>query len=119
MKHNEDIVRKLMNYYCCHDGDIDEAANEIERLRSERKDVLYQLEFLQAELAALAMDMNDLRDERDQLRDEVERLKAELSKQIAASNNILDSEVDCDYRYEQGCLAALKRVQRFLDSEEE
>lgn len=53
------------------------------------------------------------------LRAENKRLRAYLQQQIAASNNILNSEVDCDFRYEQGCIAALRRVQQFLDSEEE
>ncbi len=33
MSDKPDIVTRLRNYDACHDGDVDEAADEIERLR--------------------------------------------------------------------------------------
>lgn len=63
--------------------------------------------------------VHELTKDRDRLRAESERLRSYLKEQLTKSRNLLNSEVDCDFRYEQGCIAALNRVQQFLDRNEE
>lgn len=44
MTNNEpDIVKRLRNYNTCSDADVDEAADEIERLRKERDEARKRL----------------------------------------------------------------------------
>lgn len=68
-----DIVNRLRGYAACHDGDVDEAANEIERLRAE-------VGCFEGMKTGFSIRVSDFETEIYRLRSHVSSLAAELKR---------------------------------------
>ncbi len=87
----DDIIDRLMNYDTCHDGDIDEAADEIRNLRLEVNELSKELLVACEEIKRLYEENGELIEERQKWRS---RMGLKVESDIIQENTRLRKLLD-------------------------